>query len=181
MISGKNPKPICISPPRLSNLKVCARFYNVFFPGRNFHFCLGMNGQWRSIQLFDMTFDCLRWELIIIWPLITKPERLLIVQFKSLKVLLLFWRLENFKSSGLFPFLLNVSAFIKKPSMLLEYVFFTLKRYTLQFRASNFLNNQQLIACHIYTLKYSHIWIIQDLSTYCRLAHWVLSIIINRI
>lgn len=58
---GKNPKPICISPPRLSNLKVCARFYDVYFPGRNFHFCLAMNGLWRSLQLFNMAFDCLRY------------------------------------------------------------------------------------------------------------------------
>ncbi|CAH2239528.1 jg21532 [Pararge aegeria aegeria] len=59
-VSGKNPRPICISPPRLSNLKVCAQFYNVFFPGRNFHFCLAMNGKWRSLQLFNFAFDCLR-------------------------------------------------------------------------------------------------------------------------
>ncbi|KAL4716564.1 hypothetical protein ACJJTC_010228 [Scirpophaga incertulas] len=59
-VSGKNPKPICISPPRMPNLKVCGKFYNVFFPGRNIHFCLAMNGQWRSIQLFDIVFDCLR-------------------------------------------------------------------------------------------------------------------------
>ncbi|XP_059048142.1 uncharacterized protein LOC131843493 [Achroia grisella] len=59
-MSGKNPKPICISPPRLSNLKVCAKMYDVFFPGRNFHFCLAMTGQWRSVELFNMAFDCLR-------------------------------------------------------------------------------------------------------------------------
>ncbi|XP_063357951.1 uncharacterized protein LOC134647530 [Cydia amplana] len=59
-MSGKNPKPICINPPRLKNLKVCAKFYNVFFPGRNFHFCLAMTGQWRQFELFNMAFDCLR-------------------------------------------------------------------------------------------------------------------------
>ncbi|XP_052737626.1 uncharacterized protein LOC112042996 [Bicyclus anynana] len=59
-VSGKNPRPICISPPRLTNLKVCAQFYNIFFPGRNFHFCLAMNGKWRSLQLFNFAFDCLR-------------------------------------------------------------------------------------------------------------------------
>ncbi|XP_063616664.1 uncharacterized protein LOC134789909 [Cydia splendana] len=59
-MSGKNPKPICINPPRLRNLKVCAKFYNVFFPGRNFHFCLAMTGQWRQLELFNMAFDCLR-------------------------------------------------------------------------------------------------------------------------
>ncbi|KAG7310890.1 hypothetical protein JYU34_003722 [Plutella xylostella] len=59
-MSGKNPKPICISPPRLSNMKVCAKFYNVFFPGRNFHFCLAMNGQWQQLELFNMAFNCLR-------------------------------------------------------------------------------------------------------------------------
>ncbi|KAM3967592.1 uncharacterized protein ACR2FA_011143 [Aphomia sociella] len=59
-MSGKNPKPICISPPRLPNLKVCAKMYDVFFPGRNFHFCLAMTGQWRSLELFNMAFDCLR-------------------------------------------------------------------------------------------------------------------------
>ncbi|XP_045450567.1 uncharacterized protein LOC123659367 [Melitaea cinxia] len=59
-VSGKNPRPICISPPRISSLKVCAKFYNVFFPGRNFHFCLAMSGKWRSFQLFNFVFDCLR-------------------------------------------------------------------------------------------------------------------------
>ncbi|XP_047507784.1 uncharacterized protein LOC125051496 [Pieris napi] len=59
-MSGKNPRPICINPPRMPNLKVCARFYNVFFPGRNFHFCLGMTGRWRALELFNLTFDCLR-------------------------------------------------------------------------------------------------------------------------
>ncbi|XP_075970657.1 uncharacterized protein LOC142973023 [Anticarsia gemmatalis] len=59
-LSGKNPRPICISPPRISSLKVCAKFYNVFFPGRNFHFCLAMIGQWRSLELFNFAFDCLR-------------------------------------------------------------------------------------------------------------------------
>ncbi|XP_031769155.2 uncharacterized protein LOC113518039 [Galleria mellonella] len=59
-MSGKNPKPMCISPPRLSNLKVCAKMYDVYFPGRNFHFCLAMTGQWRSVELFNMAFDCLR-------------------------------------------------------------------------------------------------------------------------
>uniref|UniRef100_A0A2A4IY58 DUF4773 domain-containing protein n=1 Tax=Heliothis virescens TaxID=7102 RepID=A0A2A4IY58_HELVI len=59
-LSGKNPRPICISPPRMNNLKVCAKFYNVFFPGRNFHFCLAMTGHWRSFELFNFAFDCLR-------------------------------------------------------------------------------------------------------------------------
>ncbi|XP_026320206.1 uncharacterized protein LOC113230476 isoform X2 [Hyposmocoma kahamanoa] len=59
-LTGKNPRPICISPPRMNNLKVCAKFYNVFFPGRNFHFCLAMFGQWRKLELFNMAFDCLR-------------------------------------------------------------------------------------------------------------------------
>ncbi|XP_050362247.1 uncharacterized protein LOC126781344 [Nymphalis io] len=59
-LSGKNPRPICISPPRIPNLKVCAKFYNVFFPGRNFHFCLAMSGKWRSFTLFNFAFDCLR-------------------------------------------------------------------------------------------------------------------------
>ncbi|CAG4965419.1 unnamed protein product [Colias eurytheme] len=59
-ISGKNPRPICINPPRMPNLKICARFYNVFFPGRNFHFCLAMTGRWRSLELFNLVFDCLR-------------------------------------------------------------------------------------------------------------------------
>ncbi|XP_038207768.1 uncharacterized protein LOC119829371 [Zerene cesonia] len=59
-MSGKNPRPICINPPRMPNLKICARFYNVFFPGRNFHFCLAMTGKWRALELFNLVFDCLR-------------------------------------------------------------------------------------------------------------------------
>lgn len=69
---GKNPRPICISPPRISNLKVCAKFYNVFFPGRNFHFCLAMSGKWGSFQLFNFVFDCLRYVLYICVPFLFK-------------------------------------------------------------------------------------------------------------
>ncbi|XP_077294496.1 uncharacterized protein LOC143917007 [Arctopsyche grandis] len=59
-VSGKNPPPACISIPRLDSLRLCAKFSNVYFAGRNLHVCMGMNGRWNSYELFAFSFDCLR-------------------------------------------------------------------------------------------------------------------------
>jgi hypothetical protein len=33
-VSGKNPPPICVNPPRFPIIEVCAKFHNVYFAGR---------------------------------------------------------------------------------------------------------------------------------------------------
>ncbi|XP_053679685.1 uncharacterized protein LOC128730630 [Anopheles nili] len=59
-ISGKNPKPICVHPPRLDFIEVCANFYDVYFVGRNMHVCMEMNGNFEGYELFSRSFNCLR-------------------------------------------------------------------------------------------------------------------------
>lgn len=53
MLSGRNPRPICIHPPRLSFIEVCAIFHDVYFVGRNMHFCLDMEGSLQGFTIFD--------------------------------------------------------------------------------------------------------------------------------
>ncbi|XP_035896295.1 uncharacterized protein LOC118505099 [Anopheles stephensi] len=52
-ISGKNPKPICVHPPRFDFIEVCANFYDVYFVGRNMHVCMEMNGNFEGYELFS--------------------------------------------------------------------------------------------------------------------------------
>ncbi|XP_053658824.1 uncharacterized protein LOC128707892 [Anopheles marshallii] len=59
-ISGKNPKPICVHPPRFDFIEVCANFYDVYFVGRNMHVCMEMNGNFEGYELFSRSFNCLR-------------------------------------------------------------------------------------------------------------------------
>uniref|UniRef100_A0A1B0D145 Uncharacterized protein n=1 Tax=Phlebotomus papatasi TaxID=29031 RepID=A0A1B0D145_PHLPP len=59
-ISGKNPPPICINPPRIGFIEVCANFYDVYFVGRNMHVCLEMGGYFQGFELFSRSFDCIR-------------------------------------------------------------------------------------------------------------------------
>ncbi|XP_055590382.1 uncharacterized protein LOC129742506, partial [Uranotaenia lowii] len=59
-IAGKNPKPVCVNPPRLDFIEVCARFYDLYFVGRNMHVCLEMNGNFEGFELFSREFNCLR-------------------------------------------------------------------------------------------------------------------------
>uniref|UniRef100_A0A182JXX7 DUF4773 domain-containing protein n=1 Tax=Anopheles christyi TaxID=43041 RepID=A0A182JXX7_9DIPT len=59
-ISGKNPKPICVNPPRFDFIEVCANFYDVYFVGRNMHVCMEMNGNFQGYELFSRSFNCLR-------------------------------------------------------------------------------------------------------------------------
>ncbi|KFB40919.1 AGAP002733-PA-like protein [Anopheles sinensis] len=59
-ISGRNPKPICVHPPRFDFIEVCANFYDVYFVGRNMHVCLEMNGNFEGFELFNRSFNCLR-------------------------------------------------------------------------------------------------------------------------
>jgi hypothetical protein len=51
-MSGKNPRPICISPPRFGQwIEMCARFHDIYFVGRNMHLCLDISA---SIGEFDL-------------------------------------------------------------------------------------------------------------------------------
>nr|XP_034171827.1 uncharacterized protein LOC117600465 [Osmia lignaria] len=59
-VSGKNPKPVCVSVPRLPIVKACARFYNIYFLGRNIHMCLNMEGKFQDITVFKVGLDCIR-------------------------------------------------------------------------------------------------------------------------
>ncbi|XP_049536174.1 uncharacterized protein LOC125951397 [Anopheles darlingi] len=59
-ISGKNPAPICVHPPRFDFIEVCANIYDVYFVGRNMHMCMEMNGNFEGYELFSRSFNCLR-------------------------------------------------------------------------------------------------------------------------
>lgn len=53
-MSGKNPRPICISPPRFQNfLEMCARFHDIYFVGRNMHLCLDVSATLGDYDLID--------------------------------------------------------------------------------------------------------------------------------
>ncbi|XP_062545069.1 uncharacterized protein LOC134211812 [Armigeres subalbatus] len=59
-VSGKNPRPVCVNPPRFDFIEVCARFYDLYFVGRNVHVCLEMNGNFDGFELFSRQMNCLR-------------------------------------------------------------------------------------------------------------------------
>lgn len=54
VMSGKNPRPICISPPRFGNwIEMCARFHDIYFVGRNMHICLDVSATLGDFDLVD--------------------------------------------------------------------------------------------------------------------------------
>ncbi|XP_050313360.1 uncharacterized protein LOC126748284 [Anthonomus grandis grandis] len=59
-ISGKNPPPICIRPPRFRFIKVCMEFSNVYFTDRNMHLCMDAEANWEDFTLLEWSFDCVR-------------------------------------------------------------------------------------------------------------------------
>lgn len=60
-MSGKNPRPICISPPRFGNwMEMCARFHDIYFVGRNMHICLDVTASLGDFDLLDRQFDCMK-------------------------------------------------------------------------------------------------------------------------
>lgn len=53
-VSGKNPRPICISPPRFDNwVEMCARFHDIYFIGRNMHLCLDVSASLGEFDILD--------------------------------------------------------------------------------------------------------------------------------
>ena len=51
-VIGRNPRPVCVNPPRLRIIKLCAKFYDVYFVGRNMHACMEMQGKFQQTELF---------------------------------------------------------------------------------------------------------------------------------
>ena len=61
IVSGKNPRPICISPPRFGELvEMCAKFHDIYFIGRNVHMCLDLNVSFGDYDLIDRQFNCMK-------------------------------------------------------------------------------------------------------------------------
>ncbi|XP_049832305.1 uncharacterized protein LOC126272995 [Schistocerca gregaria] len=59
-VSGKNPRPVCVSVPRLPILQMCVRFSNVYLAGRNIHACVSLLARWDGDQVFRRDLDCVR-------------------------------------------------------------------------------------------------------------------------
>ncbi|XP_049762501.1 uncharacterized protein LOC126088404, partial [Schistocerca cancellata] len=59
-VSGKNPRPVCVSVPRLPILQMCVRFSNVYPVGRNIHACVSLLARWDGDQVFRRDLDCVR-------------------------------------------------------------------------------------------------------------------------
>lgn len=59
-VSGRNPAPICVNPPRFPFMQVCATLYDVYFFGRNVHACMEFGGYFQGFELFNRNFDCVR-------------------------------------------------------------------------------------------------------------------------
>ncbi len=52
-MSGRNPRPICVTPPRIGLIEICANFHDIYFVGRNMHVCLNMEANFQGYELFD--------------------------------------------------------------------------------------------------------------------------------
>lgn len=52
-VTGRNPPPVCVRVPRLSFIKLCASFYDLYFVGRNMHVCLEMGAYFRDSEVFN--------------------------------------------------------------------------------------------------------------------------------
>lgn len=77
-VSGRNPAPICVNPPRFPFVQVCATFYDVYFFGRNVHACMEFGGYFEGFELFSRSFDCVRMGnqgVRIVKPDEERPER----------------------------------------------------------------------------------------------------------
>ena len=54
VVAAKNPRPLCVSVPRVSQAKLCVRLSNVYFVGRNLHACIDMEAKWQDAQAFQV-------------------------------------------------------------------------------------------------------------------------------
>lgn len=52
-MSGRNPRPVCVHPPRLNFIELCASFHDIYFVGRNMHVCLDMDVNFREYPLIN--------------------------------------------------------------------------------------------------------------------------------
>ncbi|XP_001952532.2 uncharacterized protein LOC100161176 [Acyrthosiphon pisum] len=61
-VSGRNPRPICVPifPPAWTRSRVCLKFSNLYFVGRNVHMCLSMEAQTEKKPVFAVDFNCVR-------------------------------------------------------------------------------------------------------------------------
>ncbi|XP_059487378.1 uncharacterized protein LOC132203546 [Neocloeon triangulifer] len=63
-VSGKNPPPLCFPIPSvwsyIPRFDFCAKFSNVFTPGRNFHACLEWETKINKRPILQVEFDCVR-------------------------------------------------------------------------------------------------------------------------
>lgn len=61
-VTGRNPRPICVPifPPAWTRSRVCLKFSNVYFVGRNVHLCLSLEAQTEKKPVFDVDFNCVR-------------------------------------------------------------------------------------------------------------------------
>lgn len=52
-ISGKNPPPICFTPPRYGVGQACITFHEIYFFGRNMHVCLNFEVSFADFELLN--------------------------------------------------------------------------------------------------------------------------------
>lgn len=52
-LTGRNPPPVCVRPPRFSFVQVCAEFHDLYFIGRNMHVCMDMTASFQDYEIFN--------------------------------------------------------------------------------------------------------------------------------
>ena len=52
-VSGKNPPPMCFTPPRYRLTRACITFYDVYFLGKNMHVCMEIGGFFQGYEIFS--------------------------------------------------------------------------------------------------------------------------------
>ncbi|XP_050520985.1 uncharacterized protein LOC126894197 [Daktulosphaira vitifoliae] len=61
VVSGRNPRPLCVPIfPVWTRSRVCLKFSDIYFIGRNIHMCLGMETQTNQRPTFSVEFNCIR-------------------------------------------------------------------------------------------------------------------------
>ncbi|XP_046402919.1 FK506-binding protein 5-like [Ischnura elegans] len=59
-LSGRNPPPVCLSPPRIPRAKLCIKLQDVYLVDRNIHACMAVEGLFNKQTLFGRTLGCMR-------------------------------------------------------------------------------------------------------------------------